>query len=110
MTADRAAATPRTGPAIEVVDLVLERAGSEPPHLDRERCSRARDELDPLARKMPDPAAWSLATLCAPDAEGHHPALTQLLAQCVDAAWALSEAISLRYFTHTFETGQSLGA
>ncbi len=70
----------------------------------------ARDELDPLARKMPDPAAWSLATLCAPDAEGHHPALTQLLAQCVDAAWALSEAISLRYFTHTFETGQSLGA
>mgnify|MGYP003619031751 FL=1 len=70
----------------------------------------ARDELDPLARKMPDPAAWSLATLCTPDTEGRHPELEQLLAQCVSAAWTLSEAISLRYFTHTFETGQSLGA
>jgi uncharacterized circularly permuted ATP-grasp superfamily protein/uncharacterized alpha-E superfamily protein len=70
----------------------------------------ARDELDALARMMPDPADWMLAPLCTPDADDRYSALAALLSQCLDAAWQLSEDISLRYFTHTFETGQSLGA
>jgi hypothetical protein len=36
--------------------------------------------------------------------------LEELLAQCTQAAWRVSEEISLRYFTHTGESGQSLGA
>jgi len=70
----------------------------------------APDTLDPLAQLLPDPSAWELAALCTPDAQGHYLALTQLLTRCLAAAWQLSEEISLRYFTHTFETGQSLGA
>ncbi len=70
----------------------------------------APDALDPLAQQLPDPAQWDLARLCATDGQGHYPALAQLLSACLGTAWQLSEAISLRYFTHTFETGQSLGA
>jgi uncharacterized alpha-E superfamily protein len=70
----------------------------------------APDALDALARKMPDPADWMLAPLCTPDADDRYSALAALLSQCLGAAWQLSEDISLRYFTHTFETGQSLGA
>ena len=70
----------------------------------------APDALDALARKMPDPADWRLAPLCTPDADDRYSALAALLSQCLGAAWQLSEDISLRYFTHTFETGQSLGA
>jgi uncharacterized circularly permuted ATP-grasp superfamily protein/uncharacterized alpha-E superfamily protein len=70
----------------------------------------APEDLDPLARQLPDPAQWELAALCTPDGHGQYPALTQLLTQCLGAAWHLSEDISLHYFTHTGETGQSLGA
>ena len=70
----------------------------------------APDALDALARRIPDPSQWVLAPLCTPDADDHYPALAALLSTCLGAAWQLSEDISLRYFTHTFETGQSLGA
>jgi hypothetical protein len=36
--------------------------------------------------------------------------LDELLAQCTQAAWRVSEEISLRYFTHTGESAESLGA
>ena len=70
----------------------------------------APDELDALARQVPAPAQWDLVQLCTPDEDGRYPALAALLTQCLGAAWHLSEDISLRYFTHTGETGQSLGA
>jgi uncharacterized alpha-E superfamily protein len=70
----------------------------------------APEDLDPLARQLPDPGQWDLAALCTPDAQGRYPALTQMLTLCLGAAWHLSEDISLHYFTHTGETGQSLGA
>ena len=70
----------------------------------------APEALDPLALKVPDPAQWDLVQLCSADPKGRYPALAALLTQCLDAAWQLSEDISLRYFTHTGETGQSLGA
>jgi hypothetical protein len=70
----------------------------------------APDELDPLARQLPDPAQWELTPLCTAGKDGRYLALEELLNQCLSAAWQLSEDISLRYFTHTGEAGQSLGA
>jgi uncharacterized circularly permuted ATP-grasp superfamily protein/uncharacterized alpha-E superfamily protein len=70
----------------------------------------APDELDPLARQLPDPAQWELTHLCTAGKDGRYLALEELLNQCLSAAWQLSEDISLRYFTHTGEAGQSLGA
>jgi uncharacterized alpha-E superfamily protein len=70
----------------------------------------AQGELDALAQLVPDPEHWELGALCASSDEGKHPMLEELLAQCTQAAWRVSEEISLRYFTHTGESGQSLGA
>ncbi len=42
----------------------------------------AADDLDPLARRLPDPGEWELGTLCTPDSQGRYPALAQLLDQC----------------------------
>ena len=67
-------------------------------------------EMDALALLLPDPEHWQLDTLCSTDAEGRHTQLAELLTQCTQAAWRISEEISLRYFTHTGESGQSLGA
>ena len=66
--------------------------------------------LDDLALKVPDPAQWQLAQLCATSEDGSHQALMTTLAECQAAAWQVSDDISLRYFTHTDEAGQSLGA
>jgi len=70
----------------------------------------ARGELDVLAQLVPDPEHWELGTLCTSSEDGTQPMLDELLAQCAQAAWRVSEEISLRYFTHTGESGQSLGA
>ena len=67
-----------------------------------------RGTLDGLAALVPDPAQWTLEALC--DADAARPALHELLAQCGTVAWRLSDEISLRYFTHTGDVGQSLGA
>ncbi len=67
-------------------------------------------EPDALARMAPDPESWRLEALCQSDDDGTLPQLTELLGQCSDAAWRISDEISLRYFTHTGEAGQSLGA
>ena len=65
---------------------------------------------DSLAQLLPDPEGWSLDTLCSTDAEGHHGALAELLARNTRGAWRISDEISLRYFTHTIGSGQSLEA
>jgi len=70
----------------------------------------AQGELDALAQLVPDPECWELGTLCTSSEDGTQPMLDELLAQCAHAAWRVSEEISLRYFTHTGESGQSLGA
>jgi uncharacterized circularly permuted ATP-grasp superfamily protein/uncharacterized alpha-E superfamily protein len=67
-------------------------------------------EMDALALLVPDPERWTLETLCGNAADGTLPVLSELLAQCTQAAWRASDEISLRYFTHTGESGQSLGA
>jgi uncharacterized circularly permuted ATP-grasp superfamily protein/uncharacterized alpha-E superfamily protein len=65
-------------------------------------------EPDALAQQVPDPELWTLDTLC--NAEGAYPALNELLSQCVSTSWRVSDEISLRYFSHTGETGLSLGS
>jgi uncharacterized alpha-E superfamily protein len=90
-------------------------AGSEP------------DELSALSLRVPDPSNWNLAQLCeaqrthASDGPGHsleigigpesgcYFALNDLLLQCVNAAFQVSEQISTTYFTHSTETKQSMG-
>jgi uncharacterized circularly permuted ATP-grasp superfamily protein/uncharacterized alpha-E superfamily protein len=67
-------------------------------------------EMDALARMLPDPERWELDTLCQTRPDGALPRLEELLGQCSEAAWRISDEISLRYFTHTGESGQSLGA
>ena len=61
-----------------------------------------------LAQLVPDPGNWSLDALC--DGSAARPALRELLDACHAAAWRLSDEVSLRYFTHTHEAGESLGA
>lgn len=68
----------------------------------------ADPQSSPLAPLIPDPAEWTIDALV--DADRAQPPLRALLDRCHDAAWRLSDEISLRYFTHTHETGESLGA
>jgi uncharacterized alpha-E superfamily protein len=84
------------------------------------------NQLCALSRKVPNPGAWGLAQLCdeAPDlvtpASGKDPAqispesryalLKDVLYQCTQASYAVSDDISTTYFTHSGLANQSLGA
>ena len=89
-------------------------AGSEPNQL----CS--------LSLKVPNPAAWGLAQLCertsdlitpsqpdmpaqADEPTRHYELLKQVLYQCTDAAYTVSEEISATYFTHSGQANRSVG-
>lgn len=79
------------------------------------------DELNGLAQRVPDPAAWNLAKLSeavpsdAPAGSGSETdpgyfyALNDVLMQCMSAAFNVSEEISTTYFTHSGQTNQSVG-
>jgi uncharacterized alpha-E superfamily protein len=64
----------------------------------------APGQVPGIALTIPDPAAWTLDTLCRPEA------LLDLLQQCADAAWQLSDDLGARYFTHSLEPRVSVGA
>ncbi|MEJ6023759.1 circularly permuted type 2 ATP-grasp protein [Ramlibacter sp. PS4R-6] len=66
-------------------------------------------EKPEIAQTVPDPQAWSLAALCERDADGRYAKLEQLLQDCTDAAFRLSDELGGRYFTHS-DTRQSVGA
>jgi uncharacterized circularly permuted ATP-grasp superfamily protein/uncharacterized alpha-E superfamily protein len=74
---------------------------------------RDKPELqDALARQVPDLNSVSLDALCAlptDDINTAANALTQLLQQCADCAWQISDALTARYFSHT-ESADSVGA
>jgi uncharacterized alpha-E superfamily protein len=88
---------------------------------------RDPEELSALSLRVPDPSNWNLAQLCetqinhasevsAQLAEigtttesGYYFAMNDLLLQCVNAAFNVSEEISTTYFTHSAETKQSMG-
>lgn len=64
----------------------------------------------PIAQHLPDPDGWDLATLCeTPPSTPAPPALQTLLGQLQQAAYAVSEGISTRYFTHSGQTKYSVG-
>jgi uncharacterized alpha-E superfamily protein len=68
------------------------------------------NELSELSLQVPDPASWGLEQLCEVDADGDYAVLGELLAQCVQTAYGLSEDVGAIYFTHSIDTKQSLGA
>ncbi len=70
----------------------------------------APGELPEIALTIPDPAAWRLEALCQPDGQGRQAALLDLLRQCSEAAYQLSDDLGARYFTHSADSRQSLGA
>jgi uncharacterized circularly permuted ATP-grasp superfamily protein/uncharacterized alpha-E superfamily protein len=70
----------------------------------------APGEVPDVALTVPDPQQWSLAAMCERDGEGHYAALLELLQQCTDAAYELSDALGARYFTHSGDARQSVGA
>ncbi len=81
-------------------------AGSEP------------SELSALSLQVPNPNSWNLDQLCMFDLLGGNgsaaarqpmTALANLLVQCNDAAFDVSEVISTTYFTHSGESRQSTG-
>ena len=69
----------------------------------------AAGELPALAQCIPDPSRWTLEALCARDADGAHPALVELLEECVRGAYQLSDELGALYFTHS-DARQSVGA
>jgi uncharacterized alpha-E superfamily protein len=68
------------------------------------------DQLSLLSLGVPDPTQWQLEALCQADEQGAYNALNELLYNCSDAAYEVSESISATYFTHTGDGGHSLGA
>jgi uncharacterized alpha-E superfamily protein len=63
-----------------------------------------------MAMVLPDPQRWTLESLCQRDAQGRHAALLELLQQCVDASYRLSDDLTARYFAHTGDGRYSVGA
>jgi uncharacterized alpha-E superfamily protein len=70
----------------------------------------APGQVPGIALSVPDPSAWTLEAMLARDADGRLVALQSLLAQCEQASWQLSDDIGARYFTHSDETRESVGA
>ncbi|MDP3135401.1 MAG: circularly permuted type 2 ATP-grasp protein [Burkholderiaceae bacterium] len=66
--------------------------------------------LPAMARDLPDPQAWFLDTLCQRDNQGGHARLVDELRRCVQSAHQLSDLLGARYFSHSIEARQSLGA
>jgi uncharacterized alpha-E superfamily protein len=80
-------------------------------------------QMSPLSLKVPDPNAWGLAQLCevAPDlvtpasagtagTTPEYELLKSVLRQCSNAAYEVSEDISITYFTHAGLSNRSVGA
>ena len=63
-----------------------------------------------MAMTVPDPQRWSLESLCERDEDGRHARLLELLQQCIDASFRLSDDLSARYFAHSSDARYSVGA
>ncbi len=70
----------------------------------------APGKLTALSHELPDPAEWTLERLCEASDTGHYPALEEVLKTCESAAYQVSDAIGIRYFTLTSESLRSVGA
>ncbi|WP_445322960.1 circularly permuted type 2 ATP-grasp protein [Ramlibacter sp. AN1133] len=63
-----------------------------------------------MALCVPDPEDWSLEALCQRDGSGRHAALLELLQECIDASYRLSDELTTRYFAHSGDVRYSVGA
>lgn len=63
-----------------------------------------------LALPVPDPQHWTLEALCQRDADGRYGALLDLLQQCADASFRLSDDLTAHYFSHSGDARHSVGA
>lgn len=63
-----------------------------------------------MAMVVPDPQRWSLDTLGRPDEGGRYHALLEVLQQCADASYRLSDDVTARYFAHSGDARHSVGA
>jgi uncharacterized circularly permuted ATP-grasp superfamily protein/uncharacterized alpha-E superfamily protein len=70
----------------------------------------APGQVPGIALTVPDPGGWTLEALCERDATGRYPMLLDLLEQCTAAAYQLSDDLGARYFTHSAEPRESVGA
>jgi uncharacterized circularly permuted ATP-grasp superfamily protein/uncharacterized alpha-E superfamily protein len=70
----------------------------------------APGEMPDIVLSVPDPLNWKLEALCQRDAQGRYSALMDLLRQCMDAAFRLSEDLGALYFTHSLDARESVGA
>src|SRR6478736_6935838 len=70
----------------------------------------AAGDVPVMAMFVPDPQKWSLELLCQRDAEGRYANLLQVLQDCVDASFRLSDDLTARYFAHSGDARQSVGA
>ena len=70
----------------------------------------APGELPEIALTVPDPQSWSIEEMAQRDADGNYSQLIALLDQCTQAAYRLSDALGARYFTHSGDARQSVGA
>ena len=70
----------------------------------------APGKLTALSYELPDPASWTLESLCDPGADNSYPTLVKLFATLATAAYHVSDALGTRYFTLTSESLRSVGA
>ena len=70
----------------------------------------APGKLTALSHELPDPATWTLEHLCEAGSEACYSALEHVLESCESAAYHVSDAIGIRYFTLTSESLRSVGA
>ena len=70
----------------------------------------APGKMPEIALTVPDPQAWSFEAICERDGDGKYTRLLDLLGQCSEAAYKLSDDIGARYFTHSGEGRHSVGA
>ena len=66
--------------------------------------------VENLSQRLRQPDIADLPTLCEADAIGDFVSLQALLHTLGDAAGELSDAIALRYFSHTDDARRSVGA
>jgi uncharacterized circularly permuted ATP-grasp superfamily protein/uncharacterized alpha-E superfamily protein len=66
------------------------------------------DQLSLLSLSVPDPGQWQLEWLCHAGDDGSYDRLINVLLDCGEAAYHVSEEIGAMYFTHSGEFGKSL--
>ena len=70
----------------------------------------APGKLTALSHELPDPATWTLERLCDAGPDAHYATLEHVFETCETAAYHVSDAIGIRYFTLTLESLRSVGA